>query len=322
MGSLQISGQSFRRGYLNDSVWGNEEEAVDRTPRKFNTAGRSSRIFTQERTLRTLLRPAGWARKEFEVRDFEVNPWRGLQMLRRSLVALLLGVIGAGDGFAGDTPARTQAAPGIIGWFRNRSDSQAPPQSGSKRKSGSVPGGVERAVVRDAEKQSVVKKTSGGQQDRRATRETTAESAEFPLVRPQVAAAAGPVSQTTPVSSGRVLPVAAGQAGAAAATAGAPVNTGYPQTGASLYPAPRPGIPWQVGGTSVANPALQPHEMLYGHHYRALYGPYYYQVHGHWMVTPFGVWSQEDWRLKGTEVDVRYRTSVSPFSLFVPPALR
>ncbi|MEY3458687.1 MAG: hypothetical protein RL215_1844 [Planctomycetota bacterium] len=244
-------------------------------------------------------------------------------MLRRSLVALLLGVIGAGDGFAGDTPARTQAAPGIMGWFKSRGDNDGPQQPAASRKSETAAGGIERAVVRDAEKQSVVKRTSGGQQDRKVTRETSVESAEFPQARPQQATATAPVVAARPVTSGRMVAADGGETGAGpVAPVGSPVSAGYPHTGASLYPAPRPGIPWQVGGTSIANPALQPHEMLYGHHYRALYGPYYYQVHGHWMVTPFGVWSQEDWRLKGTEVDVRYRTSVSPFSLFVPRALR
>ena len=231
------------------------------------------------------------------------NPWRGLQMLRRSLIALLLGVIGAGEGFAGDTPARTQAAPGIIGWLKNRSDG----------KSAGPANGIERAVVRDAEKQSVVKKTSGGQQDRKATRESAVPAAEFPQQTSSVRA----------VSAARVAAPAAPVPAPQAQTPGtATAPAGYPQTGAALYPAPMPGIPYQVGGTMIANPALQPHEMLYGHQYKALYPPYYYQVNGHWMVTPFGVWSQEDWRLKGTEVNVRYRTSVSPFSLFVPPALR
>jgi len=90
----------------------------------------------------------------------------------------------------------------------------------------------------------------------------------------------------------------------------------YPQTGAALYPAPVPGIPWQVGGTSIPNQAFHPHEMLYAHRYRAMYPPYYYKVNGGWMVTPFGVWSHEDWRLQGTTVDVNYRSHISPFSLY------
>jgi hypothetical protein len=90
----------------------------------------------------------------------------------------------------------------------------------------------------------------------------------------------------------------------------------YPETGASLYPSPVPGIPWQIGGTSIPNQAFHPHEMLYAHRYRAMYPPYYYKVNGGWMVTPFGVWSHEDWKLQGTTVDVKYRSSISPFSLY------
>ena len=96
----------------------------------------------------------------------------------------------------------------------------------------------------------------------------------------------------------------------------------YPQTGASLYPAPRPGIPHQIGGTAIMNPAFHPHEYLYPHRYRALYPPYYYKVNGGWIVTPFGVWSHEDWHLKGTQVDVQYKSHISPFSGFHKPVIR
>lgn len=96
----------------------------------------------------------------------------------------------------------------------------------------------------------------------------------------------------------------------------------YPQTGAALYPAPRPGIPQQVGGIAIENQAFHPHEMLHEHRYRAIYPPYYYKVNGGWMVTPFGVWSKEDWKLQGTQVDVKYHSSISPFTLFKPPVIR
>jgi len=96
----------------------------------------------------------------------------------------------------------------------------------------------------------------------------------------------------------------------------------YPQTGAALYPAPRPGIPQQVGGIAIENQAFHPHEMLHEHRYRALYPPYYYKVNGGWMVTPFGVWSKEDWKLQGTQVDVKYHSSISPFTMFKPPVIR
>ena len=91
---------------------------------------------------------------------------------------------------------------------------------------------------------------------------------------------------------------------------------------AALYPAPKPGIPQQVGGTAIVNQAFHPHEMLYPHRYKAMYGPYYYKVNGGWMVTPFGVWSKENWKLQGTTVDVKYKSHISPFSMFKKPVIR
>ena len=99
-----------------------------------------------------------------------------------------------------------------------------------------------------------------------------------------------------------------------ASKSGAPLNPGT-----ALYPAPVPGIPRQMGGTTVSNQFLNPHEMLYAHRYRAMYPPYSYKVNGKWMVTPFGVWSHEDWHLQGTKVDVKYKSSISPFALFHRP---
>lgn len=98
-----------------------------------------------------------------------------------------------------------------------------------------------------------------------------------------------------------------------------PQAAGYPQLGASLYPAPVAGIPAQMGGTAITNPALHPHELMYEHEYKALYAPFYYEVKGEWIVTPFGVWTQENWKLRGTEVNVKYRKRISPFALFRPP---
>jgi hypothetical protein len=102
-----------------------------------------------------------------------------------------------------------------------------------------------------------------------------------------------------------------------ASRSGAPLHPGT-----ALYPSPVPGIPQQVGGTSISNQFLNPHEMLYAHRYRAMYPPYSYKVNGKWMVTPFGVWSHEDWHLQGTMVDVKYKSSISPFALFSPPVRR
>ena len=94
---------------------------------------------------------------------------------------------------------------------------------------------------------------------------------------------------------------------------------GYPYLHAPLYPSPEPNVPYQTGLTLVTNQALAPHEMLYPHEYKALYPPYYYRVKGSWVVTPWGVWSHDRWKLQGTEVEVEYRSHYSPFSLFVPP---
>lgn len=96
----------------------------------------------------------------------------------------------------------------------------------------------------------------------------------------------------------------------------------YPNTGASLYPSPVATVPYQVGGTAITNQAFNPHEMLYAHKYKSLYGPYYYRVKGGWAATPFGMWSQEEWKVEGTEVEVEYRSHISPFSGFKPPFLR
>lgn len=92
--------------------------------------------------------------------------------------------------------------------------------------------------------------------------------------------------------------------------------------GTALYPAPRPGIPHQVGGTAISNQFLNPHEMLYAHEYKAMYPPYSYKVNGKWMVTPFGVWSHEDWHLQGTTVNVKYKSHISKLALFKPPVGR
>ncbi|MAT16850.1 MAG: hypothetical protein CMJ46_16445 [Planctomyces sp.] len=93
---------------------------------------------------------------------------------------------------------------------------------------------------------------------------------------------------------------------------------GYPYLNAPLYPSPSPFTPAEVGTAVITNQAFDPHEMLYPHRYRALYGPYSYQVHGGWIWTPFGIMSEEHWKLQGTMVDVKYHSEISPFALFHP----
>lgn len=98
------------------------------------------------------------------------------------------------------------------------------------------------------------------------------------------------------------------------------VNQGqYPQLNAPLYPSPvQYTTPW-TGGTVITNQAFAPHEMLYPHTYHAMYPPFYHKVKGSWVVTPFGVRQHEHWKLQGTEVTVKYRSSYPLFSNFVPP---
>jgi hypothetical protein len=100
---------------------------------------------------------------------------------------------------------------------------------------------------------------------------------------------------------------------------GVAVVPGYPYLNAPLNTTPVPNVPYQVGSTMITNQAFAPQEMLYAHKYRAMYPPYYYKVRGHWIVTPWGVQSNDHWELQGTEVKVNYRSSYSPFSMFTPP---
>lgn len=112
-----------------------------------------------------------------------------------------------------------------------------------------------------------------------------------------------------------------GNAGPATGRMAAPQSAPpqYPYLGAPLYPCPQPNIPVQVGGTMITADAFAPHEMMYSHKYKALYPPYYHRVRGSWIWTPFGMESHDKWELQGTEVNVNYRSSYSPLSLFVPP---
>ena len=92
-----------------------------------------------------------------------------------------------------------------------------------------------------------------------------------------------------------------------------------PVSPAPLYPAPVQYTPPQNGGTIVTNQAFAPHEMMYAHRYRAMYGPYFYEVKGRTLWTPLGLRTFENWKLRGTEVDVKYHDHISPFAGFIPP---
>ncbi len=305
-------------------------------------------------------------------------------MLRKSLAALMMGVICAGSAMADDVPNKPTkpAQTGFVGWFRNKTAGLKPRPSASASESGSTStgmagskntgkpsakavrptGGIERAVVADAERQSVsVHQTSGIPQDSAIyvneqmfpsdSQSQPVEIQQVPVI-PNTSTLTGPqyfsampagMSNPIPVhpsgnwqsyeapqptflvSQGQFYNVSSPGSPAGPKSLGtAPMNRQssggqYPQTGAALYPAPRPGIPQQMGGSAIMNQAFHPHEMLYAHRYRAMYPPYYYKVNGGWMVTPFGVWSKEDWRLQGTQVDVKYKSHISPFAHFAPP---
>ena len=101
-----------------------------------------------------------------------------------------------------------------------------------------------------------------------------------------------------------------------------PQQPGYVRLGAPLYPSPRPNIPIWTGSTMITNPAFAPHEMLYPHTYRSIHGPYYHRVKGGWIWTPFGIRSHERWQLQGTQVEVKYRSSVPLLTrgMWFPPA--
>lgn len=160
------------------------------------------------------------------------------------------------------------------------------------------------------------------------------DAAEAPAETP--AAKTLPAPRTMAVPPARVMPGMTGPVSAVPAVhpsahpayaplpghnnaPGYAVIPGYPYLNAPLNTTPVPNVPYQVGSTMITNQALYPQEMLYAHKYRAMYPPYYYKVRGHWMVTPWGVWSNDHWELQGTEVKVNYRSNYSPFSMFTPP---
>lgn len=302
-------------------------------------------------------------------------------MLRKGLVALMMGVICAGSAVAADSAARkpVPGQSGLAGLLKKSSPGQS---SGSTSKE-SMPshtvvsnpqrrrGGIDRAVVKHSERPSnSVRPTAGSPQDTQTGRYQAAsgppQAALRPIpienapVLPNISNVSGPqyfsampdgsssampvypssnwqtyqapmpiqnVSQgvyTYPASSmSPAGPVDTGGGMMTSQPAGGyyPMSSGgqYPQTGAALYPAPVPGIPQQMGGAAIMNQAFHPHEMLYAHEYHAMYPPYYYKVNGGFMMTPFGMWSHEDWKLQGTRVDVKYNSHISPFTLFHPP---
>ncbi len=302
-------------------------------------------------------------------------------MLRKGLVALMMGVICAGSAVAADSAARkpNPGQTGLAGWlksaapnkdfdskFRKPGSSHAVGPNSQRRT-----GGVNRAAVKNGDSPTdKVRQTAGGyqgthlpgQQTATATPQTTLRPVpvENAPVLPDISSVSGPqYFSAMPAESSNAIPVHPSSNWqtyqdptqvqnvsqgvytypASSMTPAGPVDTGggimtpqpsggyspmssggqYPQTGAALYPAPVPGIPQQMGGAAIMNQAFHPHEMLYSHEYHAMYPPYYYKVNGRFMMTPFGMWSHEDWKLQGTRVDVKYNSHISPFTLFHPP---
>ncbi len=133
------------------------------------------------------------------------------------------------------------------------------------------------------------------------------------------AAAPDDVNFANPVPSQPVSLPANGMNGAIPANPVYGGTAGFMRVDGAMYPSPRPGIPMDVGAVMITNPALDPHEMLYAHHYRGLYGPFYHKTYRHWIMTPFGICKSEKRVLMGTEVRVNYKSHISPFSLFFPP---
>lgn len=271
-------------------------------------------------------------------------------MLRKGIVALMISVMSVGVNAAEEKSSNT-----LMGFLRGpaigrpsqpKQETDAPPAST----------GVTHAVVADADKQiPEIRLTSAKpEQDQLEPVESTPQPTpiQYAPVVPNESAISGPQYFSAPAPNGSTLPVHPNENWqqylepthfASMQTSPVPMHTvgfhGYgggphhvprivnnvPMGGgsqASLYPSPRPGIPTQVSGTLIPHHALQPHEMLYAHKYKAMYGPYYYKVNGGWMVTPFGVWSKENWKLQGTTVDVKYKSNISPLARFHPPIIR
>ena len=283
-------------------------------------------------------------------------------MLRKGLVALMMGVICAGSAVAADTAAgkRSPESAGILSRWKNRTphEPQAGGASDSARPSAvattsKVKGEkIQRAVALDAGRKPVgVRQTSAGGQDFQGGGLPVAVAPQSDLwpvpvenapVLPNISAVAGPqYFSAMPAGSSNAIPVHPGSnwqtyqapmqiqdvsqgqyvyPASATSPAGPACMDGgmLTQTGAALYPSPVPGIPQQIGGAAIMNQAFHPHEMLYPHEYHAMYPPYYYKVNGGFMMTPFRMWSHEDWTLQGTQVDVKYKSHISPFTLFHP----
>ncbi|MEZ6125319.1 MAG: hypothetical protein R3C49_19395 [Planctomycetaceae bacterium] len=216
----------------------------------------------------------------------------------------------------------------LLGLFKGPSIGR-PQQS---NKTGSAPSGVTHAVVVDVDRQIPEVRQTSSEPSKTALQ--PAESAPQPT--PYPVSPNNQVRSFEATESTQPFQFASGPtSGSINATQvgfGIPhrpmvyeypgMDGGYSGSGPGpLYPCPVPGIPQQIGGSAIVHQAFHPHEMLYAHRYKSMYGPYYYKVHGGWVVTPFGVWSKENWKLQGTTVDVKYKSHISPFAMFHRPII-
>lgn len=266
-------------------------------------------------------------------------------MLRKGIVALMISVMSIGGLQAADGKTSNS----LLELFRGPAIGRTQ-QHPAKTKP--APGGVQHAVVADVDRQvPEIRQTSAAptpelQPAESAPQPTPVQyGSQTPHVSPEThpqrfssaganTAAYSGVPQT---NGGQIQFASSGSGPLPMITGGGgfshhphhlinggyiPGNDGSAGGAGSLYPSPRPGIPQGVGGTNIVHQAFHPHEMLYAHRYKSMYGPYYYKVHGKWMVTPFGVWSKENWKLQGTTVDVKYKSHISPWTMFHRPVIR
>lgn len=270
-------------------------------------------------------------------------------MLRKGIVALMIGVMSVGSMQAEDdsTPSR------LMEFLRGPAIGRPHHRSADSPTTSSA-AGVTHAVVADAEKQvPEIRQTSNGPTEPRlvpaehppqpmpAQYAPAAQSEGFSGNTAGQVAAGGGYQARAYYPTGRpqfAQPPHGGAAFRQVAATGYRTAQMYPQVaaqpyqgmsgngmnmhqGGALYPAPLPGIPQQVGGSAIVTPAFHPSEMMHAHRNTAMYGPYYYKVDGCWVVTPFGVWSNENWKLRGTTVDVKYKSHISPWAMFKRPVV-
>lgn len=260
---------------------------------------------------------------------------KGEAMLRKSIVAVTLSLLTVGG-----LHAEEENKPGaLMKWLQGPTIGRPAAKKATQPSSG-----IRHAVISDAAKQAPeIRQTSSQPQQSKlqpaldVPKPTPSayhgqRTALAPLIdtRPPAAASTQMVSGEfagVPVPDPNMAAVSMSHPAAAPGNHPYPVHYTVPMNGhaagpGSLHPAPRPGIPHQLGGTIIPNQAFHPHEMMHAHRYKSMYGPYYYKVKGHWIVTPYGVLSQENWQLKGTTVDVKYKSHISPFALFKRPVIR